>query len=473
MSGELYNRAPIAPNTLATAEQLNAEFIKVQSAIMQLQTMIAAITETGSLPSYTWRAFADSLDGTANFTTGEAGDRSFIGFAYNKAIATPSANAEDYEWSQYRGADGVDGSGGGYVEYRFLRQAAKPALPSGVIPAGWSTSVPAGTDRLWTTFANKSPDGSLLTVWTDPFTMQSFLPRGEYASTVQYYNGDVVFFDGGSYFAKASTLGNAPSGTAQENAWWIVVAAPGARGEPATPEAAFTTTINLTSGTTVNLRTVADAAGYTGASDATITFNVPSGVTITGSNFGSQGIDTGSWPSGYTITLALVVQNGGKVLGGGGLGGTGGSGGSGEPGSAGGDAIFCRVPLSITIDAGGEVKAGGGGGGGGAGSNTGWPEPIAKGGSGGGGGYPNGAGGAVGFGDFGSGNPGWPGSLGGGGIGGAAASGQGAAGATGGGVAAAGNGAAGASGGAAGYAVRKNGFTVPVTNNGTVAGATA
>ncbi|WP_051034296.1 hypothetical protein [Sphingobium xenophagum] len=473
MTGALYNHVPLSPNTLATAEQLNAEFIKIQSAVTQLETMISAITETGSLPSYTWRAFADSIDGTANFTTGEAGDRSFIGFAYNKAVVTPSTNPEDYEWTQYRGSDGSDGSGGGYVEYRFRRQAAKPALPSGVTPADWATSVPTGTDRLWTTFASKAQDGSLLSAWADPFSTQNFLPRGEYSAAIEYYDGDIVFFEGGSYFAKAETQGNAPSGTAQENAWWAVVAAPGARGEPATPETAFTATIDLTSGTTINLRTVADTAGYTGASDATITFNVPSGVTITGSPFGSQGIDTGSWPAGYAISLALVVQNGGKVYGGGGAGGAGGSGASGSKGGNGGDAIYCRTPIAVTIDVGGEVKAGGGGGGGGAGSNTGAPEPVAKGGSGGGGGYPNGAGGYMGNGDFGNGNPGSPGSLGGGGIGGAAAFGQGAAGANGGGVAAVGGSVAGASGGAAGYAVRKNGFTVPVTNNGTVAGATA
>ncbi|WP_162895834.1 hypothetical protein [Novosphingobium sp. THN1] len=61
------------------------------------------------------------------------------------------------------------------------------------------------------------------------------------------------------------------------------------------------------------MRTIADAAGYTGLSDATITFNIPSGVTITGVGNGGIAIDSGTWPSAsYTIALTIVVQNGGS-----------------------------------------------------------------------------------------------------------------------------------------------------------------
>jgi hypothetical protein len=81
-----------------------------------------------------------------------------------------------------------------------------------------------------------------------------------------------------------------------------------------------TTTIQLTTGTSENLRTVANSHGYTGSSSANYTFVVGSGVTITGSAGSGIGIDTGSWPAG--VTLALQVN--GIVRGGGGNGGNGG-----------------------------------------------------------------------------------------------------------------------------------------------------
>lgn len=176
----------------------------------------------------------------------------------------------------------------------------------------------------------------------------------------------------------------APTGTAEANAWWDVIAAPGAPGEPGTAPSAFNATIDLVSSNSgVNLRTVADAAGYTGLSDATIAFEVESGVTITGlagAPDGGIAIDTGTWPTGaYTIALTLTIKSGGIVRGGGGKGGNGSSGGGGFIGGKGGDAVHARVPLTVNVNAGGELKSGGGGGGGGGGFVTG-------GGGGGGGG---------------------------------------------------------------------------------------
>lgn len=215
----------------------------------------------------------------------------------------------------------------------------------------------------------------------------------------------------------------APSGTAEENTWWAVVAAPGGEGEPGDPPSGFSATIDLASvpSGTANLRTIANAAGYTGLSDATITFEVESGINITGNNGGGIAIDSGTWPtSSYAIALTLTIKSGGIVRGGGGdggdgrttgpggkLGGPGGGGGQpngrggaggmgwetegspGEdatttapgdpnggaygvaggsvlicdPGSAGGDAVYCRVPMTVNINSGAEVKGGGGGGG--------------------------------------------------------------------------------------------------------------
>ena len=252
---------------------------------------------------------------------------------------------------------------------------------------------------------------------------------------------------------------------------------------PPPPPLPFNSTLQLTGSAPVNLRALADAAGYTGLQGATINFEVGAGVTITGaagvvngSIPGGAGIDTGTWPTGaYAITLMLTVKNGGIVRGGGGYGGSG----NGGPGSNGGDAITCRAPLSINVNAGGAVQGAGGGGGGGGVGSTGGFEPVEIGGGGGGGGAPNGPGGPGANAPGGNGASGSPGTTIGGGAGGAggfdgsegAGNGQ-----AGGGYAA--SGVAGEStphqpggaGGSPGYAIRKNSNVVLVTNNGTITG---
>lgn len=322
--------------------------------------------------------------------------------------------------------------------------------------------------------------------------VQTYNPRGTYNGSTAYVPYDVVNYLGGSYVAKVDTTGNAPSGTDQDNAYWSVFAAPGAVGAPATPPSAFSATINLPSSSGANLRSLAEAAGYTGMSDATITFKVPNGVTVRGlaGAPGGYGIDSGTWPSSsYAIALTLVVESGGIVDGGGGNGN----------GGLGGDAIYLRESFSggITVNSGGTVRGGGGGGGrGGNFSSGGSPDNrITVGGGGGGGGAPNGASGvgspatkdsgtnvgtqpSNGSGGT-TGGGGAPGS--GGAYSGVATGGTGGAGGT---FAATGStgsnattngpaGVNGAAGGVGGYAVRKNGKTATVTNNGTLTGSAA
>ena len=494
MTGSLYNPIEIPRNTLAKAEQINSEFNKIRTAFDALNIQIAAIVAGTPLASYTWIAFADSADGTSNFST-SPGTRKYWGVAFNRATETPGTDPTVYTWKKIVGDDGVagtdgtngnngvdgnDGTDGDYRDILFRRQYDPPTTPVAFTPSGWSQTVPAGVETLWFTIAQKSAAGALLSGWSEPARL-TISNRGIYINTETYYQQDIVTKNGGSYILTVSeSTGNAPTGTAQSNAYWDVFAAPGDEGAPATPPSAFSSTINLTSSSSgSNLRTLADAAGYTGMSDATITFNVPSGVTVQGLANGGIGIDSGSWPtSSYTITIALVVQGGGKVFGGGGRGGTGGSGANGTAGSNGGDAVYCRLNMGVTIDASGEIKAAGGGGGGGAGAFVSGVEPKASGGGGGGGGYPNGSGGAGGVGDGvygGNGSAGSAGTVSGGGAGGAGGSGSGAlaagaTGAAGGAAATSGTTAGGAAGGAAGYAVRKNGNTVGVTNNGTMTG---
>jgi YD repeat-containing protein len=263
----------------------------------------------------------------------------------------------------------------------------------------------------------------------------------------------------------------------------------------------FVQTVQITGTGPVNLRALADQAGYTGYTGATLTFQLGSAVTIIGApgtyaagpalpTAGGPGIDTGLWPSSsYAISLALEIS--GKVYGGGGSGAGGGEGAGGNPGTAGGDAIYAREHINVTVNATGQVKGGGGGGGGGGSwlRTVGDEESYWEGG-GGGGGFPNGTASPFGV------NPGSPGTLSGGGAGGPGTSAAGGrvtgAGGVGGGAASAGanggtpTGASGPGsggaiwtptspgvGGAAGFAIRKNGKTVNVTTNpgGVISGA--
>lgn len=224
-------------------------------------------------------------------------------------------------------------------------------------------------------------------------------------------------------------------------------------------------TINVTS--SANLRSLANAAGYNGASGVSFQFVVPAGTTIVGANSAASAIDTGVWPAG--VTLTLVVS--GSVFGGGGAGGAGSGTGGGIPGSAGKDAVNCQAPISVVVNAGGAIKGGGGGGGGGGFTYVGGSSPYRPG-SGGGGGFPNGGAGSPASTGMYSSSPGSPGTLSGGGSGGGSAWGNSGGAGGGGGLAGApGNGSAGGQAGAAGYAIRKNGLSVTITNAGTIAGA--
>lgn len=224
----------------------------------------------------------------------------------------------------------------------------------------------------------------------------------------------------------------------------------------------FTDTINSTL-SSYNMATEATAAGWNGTAIINATLTQASGGEITGP------FTTGTLPVGSTVALTLESAAFTR-----GTGGTGGDGGirtnDGDAGVAGGTAINFLSNGSITVDSGAEVSGGGGGAGGGGGD---FVAKVSIGyGGGGGGGFPNGAGGSGPFGatDGAAGTTGGGGAAGngvdGGGNGGAGGA-AGAAGATGN---AGGSGSGGAAG-TAGSAIEKNGFTVVVTNNGSINGS--
>jgi hypothetical protein len=150
-------------------------------------------------------------------------------------------------------------------------------------------------------------------------------------------------------------------------------------------------TFNLTSGTDLNLRTQALAAGWGGSSPVIAT--IPAANTIQSSSTGVYALTiNGSFPAGVTLV------NNGTIVGRGGNGGAGGPANmdaanqaagtatAGSPGSAGGPGLL--VSVAVTIDnTSGRIAGGGGGSGGGGGAAAGFRgnSNVAGGGGGGGG----------------------------------------------------------------------------------------
>lgn len=66
---------------------------------------------TDGRTTYVHFAFANSADGQADFTTGDAGGRFYIG-TYTDFTETDSSNPATYAWSKWRGADGANGTPG-------------------------------------------------------------------------------------------------------------------------------------------------------------------------------------------------------------------------------------------------------------------------------------------------------------------------------------------------------------------------
>ncbi len=229
----------------------------------------------------------------------------------------------------------------------------------------------------------------------------------------------------------------------------------------------FTATIDSAL-TSYNVATAATAAGWNGTAIVTATITQETGGEITQTDESTVAFATGTLPTGSTV--ALTLESGAFTRGAGGAGGNGGVlNRDGNTGIAGGTAVNFQSNGSITVDSGGTVSGGGGGGGGGGGF---FNDPAEGYGGGGGGGFPNGAGGSGPL----TASDGSAGTTGGGGAGGSGAS-SGGNGGAGGAVAAAGTAGSAATGsggaaGAAGSAIEKNGFTVTVTNNGTVDGDT-
>lgn len=147
---------------------------------------------------YIWIAFADSPDGTVNFTTGAPNGRAYRGEAVNKTTATESTNPADYVWSQYTGPLGfgvVTSSGVQLAGDRLIRLTAGGAWDQGWYSSESFTGGCSVSGRLLTT----TDTIFMLGLNTDPAADNDYTSL-DHAIYVDWYGGDrrVSVFESGS-----------------------------------------------------------------------------------------------------------------------------------------------------------------------------------------------------------------------------------------------------------------------------------
>lgn len=123
---------------------------------------------------------------------------------------------------------------------------------------------------------------------------------------------------------------------------------------------------HITSNTSdVNLRSLANAAGYVGVLNQSVTIIVDAGVTVSASSASVAAMRRGTWPADYAM---LTLVNEGTIEGAGGAGGSSGyaGNGNGSAGAIGGTALDSSSGPMTVDNAAGTMRGGGGGGGGGA-----------------------------------------------------------------------------------------------------------
>jgi hypothetical protein len=121
---------------------------------------------------FPWYAYADSADGTLNFTTGAPGNRGYVGFAVG-TTSTESTNPAVYTWSRYVGpaAFGLAASAGAaYSGNKIFRTTA---FSSAWDQAVWSTE--AFRSGAYLSFVPTSVGAFMLGLNTDPITDQSYV----------------------------------------------------------------------------------------------------------------------------------------------------------------------------------------------------------------------------------------------------------------------------------------------------------
>ncbi len=220
--------------------------------------------------TYTWIAYADSVDGQINFSTGSPGGRAYIGIAVNKTTPTESTNPADYQWSAYRGPANfglVSFNGNTTVGSNFFYRSAGS---DGWTTGAYSSESFTGTAQLGFTLAQA--DRSIMVgLNTDPTTNADYATidfafylrndglvdiyesgsgissHGAYSATTKFqiiYDGAMVrYFKDGALQRQVVAAANlrlfldsslADAGGRVENISWQAAGKAGADGAPGT-----------------------------------------------------------------------------------------------------------------------------------------------------------------------------------------------------------------------------------------------
>lgn len=124
-------------------------------------------------------AWANSADGTADFSTSVSEGKSYIG-VYDSADSADSQEPSDYSWSRIRGEDGINHA----TINLYQRASSSPAKPSATLTyyfatdtlsgslGSWSRNIPSGASPCWVIAATAASQGASDTIasgeWSTP-----------------------------------------------------------------------------------------------------------------------------------------------------------------------------------------------------------------------------------------------------------------------------------------------------------------
>ena len=125
---------------------------------------------TNGTNAYVHTAWANSADGSTDFSTSVSANKKYLG-VYTDSTQADSQNYADYSWSLIKGTDGTNGTNGynTAIVYLYKRAASAPSVDWNTsltysftnkaltsTPSGWSQTVPNGNDPLYVTAATAS-----------------------------------------------------------------------------------------------------------------------------------------------------------------------------------------------------------------------------------------------------------------------------------------------------------------------------
>lgn len=107
--------------------------------------------------SYVHIAYANSADGTLDFSTSISAGKKYLGQCVDKNADSPT-DPTAYKWTEIKGATGAKGDPAPYARQIYIASPTKPSTPTGTadqVPDLWSLQIPARTEKqvIWTSIA--------------------------------------------------------------------------------------------------------------------------------------------------------------------------------------------------------------------------------------------------------------------------------------------------------------------------------